>query len=157
MLTNAYSLIHETFPDEHYRDVRNMRYWVASRALTARFDCMFCQKTNLSENQTETIRALITSPFDDININYRTKLKIFSVTGQSSKLCMIHWKKNIFLELTELESPSNDSDYKEGNVDNLLLQRNKTEDENLVDTGKVKIEAACYFIHVHAASYFILS
>ena len=64
---------------------------------------------------------------------------------------MIHWKKNIFLELTELESPSIDSDYKEGKEDNLLLQRNKTEDENLVDTGKVKIEAACYFIHVHAA------
>ena len=90
MLANAYSLIHETFPDEHYRDVRNMRYWIASRALTARFDCMFCQKTNLSENQTETIHALITSPFDDININYRTKLRIFSVTEQSSKLCMIH-------------------------------------------------------------------
>ena len=56
---------------------------------------------------------------------------------------MIHWKKNIFLELIELESPSIDSDYKEGKEDNLLLQRNKTEDENLADTGKVKIEAAC--------------
>ena len=46
---------------------------------------------------------------------------------------MIHWRKNIFLELTELESPSIDSDYKEGKEDNLLLQRNKTEDEHLVD------------------------
>ena len=56
-----------------------------------------------------------------------------------------------------MEFPNIDSEYKEGKEDNLLLQRNKTEDENLVDTGKVKIEAACYFIHVHAASYFILS
>ena len=52
--------------------------------------------------------------------------------------------------------PNIDSDYKEGKEDNLLLQGNKTENENLVDTRKVKIEAACYFIHVHAASYFIL-
>ena len=54
-----------------------------------------------------------------------------------------------------MESPSIDSDYEEGKEDNLLLQRNKTKDENLVDTGKVEIEAACYFIHVHAANYFI--
>ena len=60
------------------------------------------------------------------------------------------------MNITELEFPNIDSDYKEGKEDNLLLQRNKTEDENLVDTGKVKIEAACYVIHVHAASYFIL-
>ena len=55
-----------------------------------------------------------------------------------------------------MEFPNIDSDYNEGKEDNLLLQRNKTEDENLVGTGKVKIEAACYFIHVHVASYFIL-
>ena len=55
-----------------------------------------------------------------------------------------------------MESSSIDSDYEEGKEDNLLLQRKKTEDENLVDTGKVKIETAFYFIHVHAASYFIL-
>ena len=88
MLTNAYSLIHETFPDEHYRDVRNMRYWIASRALTARFDCIFCQKTNLSENQTETIRALITSPFDDININYRIKAQ--NIFSNRTKLKTLH-------------------------------------------------------------------
>ena len=60
------------------------------------------------------------------------------------------------MNITELRFPNIDSDYKEGKEDNLLFQRNETEDENLVDTRKVKIEAACYFIHVHAASYFIL-
>ena len=60
------------------------------------------------------------------------------------------------MNITELKFPNIDSDYKEGKEDNLLFQRNETEDENLVDTRKVKIEAACYFIHVHAASYFIL-
>ena len=54
-----------------------------------------------------------------------------------------------------MESPSIDGDYEEGK-DDKLLQRNKTEDENLVGTDKVKIEAACYFIHVHVASYFTL-
>ena len=60
------------------------------------------------------------------------------------------------MNITELKFPNIDSDYKEGKEDNLLFQRNETEDENLVDTRKVKIEAACYFIHVHATSYFIL-
>ena len=60
------------------------------------------------------------------------------------------------MNITELKFPNIDSDYKEGKEDNLLFQRNETEDEDLVDTRKVKIEAACYFIHVHAASYFIL-
>ena len=69
MLTNAYSLIHETFLDEHYHDVRNLRYWIAYRSLTARFDPVFYQKTNLPENQTKTIHALIAPPFNDINIS----------------------------------------------------------------------------------------
>ena len=38
MLTNAYSLILETFPDEHYRDARNLPYWIASGALPAKYD-----------------------------------------------------------------------------------------------------------------------
>ena len=48
MLTNVYSLIHETFLDEHYHDVRNLRYWIACRSL---------------------IHALIAPPFNDINIS----------------------------------------------------------------------------------------
>ena len=60
------------------------------------------------------------------------------------------------MNINELEFPNIDSDDKEGKEDNLLLQGNKTENENLVDTRKVKTEAACYFIHVHATSYFIL-
>ena len=38
MLTNAYSLIHETFPDEHYRDTRNLPYSIASGTLPAKND-----------------------------------------------------------------------------------------------------------------------
>ena len=38
MLTNAYSLILETFPHEHYRDARNLPYWIASGALPAKYD-----------------------------------------------------------------------------------------------------------------------
>ena len=37
--------------------------------MTTRWDPILYQKTNLPENQTETTRALIASPFDDINIS----------------------------------------------------------------------------------------
>ena len=99
---------------------------------------LFYQKTNLPENQTETIRALITSSFYDINISgigdniysNKTKLKAFYDYIE---------KKRFSLNITELESPSFVSNYKE-EEDNLSLERNETEDENLVDTGKVKIK-----------------
>ena len=120
MLTNLYSSIHETFPDEHYHDVRNLQYWIVSSALTARYVTMFYQKTNMPENQTETIYTLIVSPFDDAKIR-----------GIADNI----EKRRFFLNITELESPIIASDYEE-EEDNLSLERNKTEDEKLVDTGQ---------------------
>ena len=46
------------------------------------------------------------------------------------------------MNITELESAIIVSDCEE--EDHLSLERNETEDENLVDTGKVKAEVASY-------------
>ena len=103
---------------------------------------IFYQKTSLPENQTEAIRTLVASPFDDINISgiadniYSNKTKLKTFYGYIEK-------KRFSLNITELESPSIVSDYEE-EEDNLSLERNETEDENLVDTGKVKIKVSSY-------------
>ena len=69
MLTNAYCSFHETFSDELYPDVRNLQYWIASSALTARYIPMINQKMKLPENETEAIRTLIFLPFAEAKIN----------------------------------------------------------------------------------------
>ena len=102
---------------------------------------MFYQETNLPENQTETIRALITSPFDDINISDIAD----NICSNKTKLKTLYdciENKRFFLKVTELESPSIVSDSDE--EDNLLLERNETENENLAYIGKVKIEVVSY-------------
>ena len=83
---------------------------------------MFHQKTNLPENQTETIRALITSPFDDININDIAD----NLCSNKAKLKTLYdciEKRRFFLKVTELKSPSIVSDCDE--EDNLLLKEMK--------------------------------
>ena len=139
-MTNAYSLIHGTFPDQHNRDVRNT-FAQVSRALAARYDFMLYQKTNLSGNQTEIICALITSPFDYSNISGM----VDSISSNKTKLKKFYdiEKRRIFLNITGLESPSIFSGYEEEEGYH-PLQRNETEDENLVETSKVKIEAVSY-------------
>ena len=48
------------------------------------------------------------------------------------------------MNITGLESPSIFSGYEEEEEGYHPLQRNETEDENLVETSKVKIEAVSY-------------
>ena len=94
MLKNTYSLIHETFPDEQYRYVRNLQYRISFSALTARFDPMFYRKTKLSKNQTEKICAIITSAFDYINISDLDE-NVSSIK-KNHKICMLTLKKEDF-------------------------------------------------------------
>ena len=111
MLKNTYSLIHETFPDEQYRYVRNLQYRISFSALTARFDPMFYRKTKLSKNQTEKICAIITSAFDYINISDLDE-NVSSIKKNHKTLYAYIEKRRFFLNITELESPSIASYYK---------------------------------------------
>ena len=72
---------------------------------------MLYQKTNLSENQTEIICALITSPFDYSNISGMAD----SISSNKTKLKKFYdiEKRTIFLNITGLESPSIFSGYEE--------------------------------------------
>ena len=99
--------------------------------MTTRWDPILYQKTNLPENQTETIRALIASPFDDINISGI----VDNISSNKLKVKILY----NYIDKKDFSSTSQSvvSDYEE--EDNLSLEGNEK-----VDNAQVKIEVVSY-------------
>ena len=61
MLINLHCLIHDSFPDENYYDINNLRYciapWIVSKALVVSDDSCWYPKNRLSEEQAKVEEA----------------------------------------------------------------------------------------------------
>ena len=62
LLINIHWLIQDSFPDENYYDINNLRYWILSKALIVSENSSWYPKNRLPEQLAKVMKTLISSP-----------------------------------------------------------------------------------------------
>ena len=113
MLINIHCLIHNSFPDEGYHDINNLRYWIASKALIASDDSRWYSKNRPSEEQAKVIASIIISSDEKIEIKE------------------IDLLKDIGCQLKQLKSICNHMDRRQFALDDGILLSDKDSEDSL--------------------------
>lgn len=70
MLINIHCLMHDSFPDQGYHDIKNLRYWTASNALVVTNN----SRWYIDLQKTQFIASMISSP--EVKMEIKTLVEV---------------------------------------------------------------------------------